>query len=159
MSAGRFTTTWDGLPVSPENPIAVSVVVWRAARRGREWLILHRHHHGREFEGDWAWTPPSGARLPGEPVGDAARRELREETGLPLEPVPTPCGDEEVAVFVAEARPDVEVALDAEHDAFQWVGLDDVLSRCLPRRVADSVACVAVWLDSAAGSSSRRKLP
>ena len=67
-------TTWDGLPVSAEQPFGASVVVWRRNGESREWLLLHRHHHGRDYEGAWAWTPPSGARFPGEAVEDCAQR-------------------------------------------------------------------------------------
>ncbi|MBA3330077.1 MAG: hypothetical protein H0T39_04240, partial [Actinobacteria bacterium] len=60
-------TTWDGLPVARERPYACCVVVWREGERGREFLLLHRMAPGGAgFEGDWAWTPPSGARQPGE---------------------------------------------------------------------------------------------
>ena len=59
-------TTWDGLPVAREKPYGASILVWRRAGAGREWLVLHRAHHGRDYAGDWGWTPPAGARLPGE---------------------------------------------------------------------------------------------
>lgn len=63
--------TWDGLPVAPEPPHGACVVVRRAAG---EYLVLHRAHLGRDFAGDWAWTPPAGSRQPGEPVLAAALR-------------------------------------------------------------------------------------
>jgi 8-oxo-dGTP pyrophosphatase MutT (NUDIX family) len=104
----RPTTTWDGLPASPEPPYAACVVVWRWAPPGApEFLVLHRLAPGGPgFEGDWAWTPPSGARLPGEPPDEAAKRELLEETGLrlPLDRLRgawAPSGD--VALYVGEA--------------------------------------------------------
>ena len=96
--------TWDGLPVAREPPYASCVVVWRAGGGGRELLVLHRLAPGGPgYEGDWAWTPPSGARQPGETPGDAARRELREETGLALafEAVASPSAD--VALYVVAA--------------------------------------------------------
>jgi len=49
---------------------------------GWEYLPLHRAHRGAGYAGDWAWTPPSGARLPGEPVLAGALRELKEEAGI-----------------------------------------------------------------------------
>jgi dATP pyrophosphohydrolase len=111
----------------------------------REWLILRR----RAAAGpDWLWTCPSGVRESGESVDACARRELLEETGLSLEPHPTPCGREEWAVYVAEAPADAEVRLDAEHDDFEWLPLDQALARCKPEVVADGIACVAAWLDS-----------
>jgi 8-oxo-dGTP pyrophosphatase MutT (NUDIX family) len=74
--------TWDGLAVSREKPYGASVVVWRYIDGEREFLLLHRRAPGGpDFAGDWAWTPPGEARLPGESIDQTARRELREETG------------------------------------------------------------------------------
>jgi len=143
-----FSHTWDGLPVSDEKPYGASVVVWRRRGGRREWLILHRHHLGPAYEGDWAWTPPSGARLPGESVAACASREVAEETGLvALELQSTDCGSDEWAVFAAEAAPDGEVRLDAEHDRYRWVRLEEACNRCLPRVVGDGLRRVDAWLD------------
>jgi 8-oxo-dGTP pyrophosphatase MutT (NUDIX family) len=122
-------------------------VVWRERGGLREWLILHRFHGGAHAAGDWDWTPPSGVREPGELLDDCALRELLEETGLSLEPKATPCSREEWAVYVAEAPANAEVRLDAEHDDFAWLPLDEAVARCRPQVVADGIACVAAWLD------------
>lgn len=54
--------TWDGLPRAQERPYACCVVVWREGENGREFLLLHRlAPGGASYEGDWAWTPPSGS--------------------------------------------------------------------------------------------------
>lgn len=124
--------TWDGLPISREPPYGASVVVFRGAAGTLELLMLHRAHHGPDYEGDWAWTPPSGARLPGEPIEMCARRELVEESGLDLEPEPTACGTAEWYVFVAEAPADAQVVLDAEHDRCVWVTCEEAVRRCRP---------------------------
>jgi len=138
-------TTWDGLPVSSEPPHGASVVVWRERHGEVEWLILHRAHHGPQYAGDWAWTPPSGARLPGEDVDECARRELREETGLQLELSPT--GErEDWAIYVAEAPLDAVVTLDAEHDAYAWLSLADATARCLPEIAGATIAVAADFL-------------
>jgi predicted metal-dependent hydrolase/ADP-ribose pyrophosphatase YjhB (NUDIX family) len=138
-------TTWDGTPVAGEKPYGCSVVVWRARPAGREYLVLHRRHAGPpEFEGEWAWTPPSGARQPDEPLVDAARRELGEETGLELPLVPVEA--EDWAVFVAEAPVDAEIVLDQEHDRFRWVSAAEAVRLCLPASVGESVAAVDAWL-------------
>ncbi len=79
-----LTHTWDGDVVARERPYGASVLVWRKPEGARQWLILHRKHHGADYEGEWAWTPPSGARRPGEPLDRCAQRELCEETGLTL---------------------------------------------------------------------------
>ena len=142
------TTTWDGLPIASVNPRASSVVVWRRGPAGREYLVLHRHHHGPDYAGDWAWTPPSGARQPGETPEQAAARELREEAGLELPFEPVMHVIDEVALFHAEAPPDVEVALDAEHDGYAWLTVHEARARCLPPVVGESVAIVEAVLEA-----------
>src|SRR4051794_22883875 len=79
-----MTHTWDGLEIAPDEPRGASVVVRRPAvgDAGMELLMLHRNANGPDFEGDWAWTSPAGARQPGEAVFPAALRELAEEAGL-----------------------------------------------------------------------------
>jgi 8-oxo-dGTP pyrophosphatase MutT (NUDIX family) len=144
-------TTWDGLPVAPEPPYACAVVVWRDVPSGREFLLLHRRvPGGADYEGEWAWTPPSGARQPGEEPDAAAARELEEEIGLtlPLTLLPDASATEDVALYVAEAPPHAEVVLDDEHDRFLWLPLDEALPKCLPPVVASGLANAAAWLDA-----------
>ena len=129
-----MTRTWDGLPVSPDPPYGVTIVVFRQAADGLQLLLLHRAHEGPEYEGDWAWTPPAGSRLPGELIGVCARRELLEEAGLALDVTPTECGTAEWPVFVVEVPYDTVVTLDAEHDRFEWVACPVALERCRPDR-------------------------
>ncbi|MGH3025397.1 MAG: NUDIX domain-containing protein [Gaiellaceae bacterium] len=147
-------TTWDGLPVARERPYACAVVVRRQQLGGpREFLLLHRlAPGGASYEGDWAWTPPSGARQPGETADAAATRELEEEIGLalPLTPLPDVSASEDVALYVAEARPDAEVVLDDEHDRFLWLPLEEALPKCLPPVVASGLANAAAWVEARA---------
>jgi 8-oxo-dGTP pyrophosphatase MutT (NUDIX family) len=140
-------TTWDGLPVAKERPYASCVVVWRRGVSGREFLLLHRAHFGPDFGGNWAWTPPAGARQPGEDPMAAATRELREETGLelPLAQVESPNPD--VAHYVAQAPRHAEVMLDAEHDEHRWLPLEAAAELCLPATVADGLRAAAATLD------------
>jgi 8-oxo-dGTP pyrophosphatase MutT (NUDIX family) len=140
-------TTWDGLPVSPDAPHGVSVVVYRSSEQGVEFLLLHRAHNGAAYEGDWAWTPPSGARLPNEPVDECARRELLEETGLTLPLLATGQGMDSWAVYFAEAGAGDVVTLDAEHDRYEWVSLETALARCLPQEVSAGIRLVAQLLE------------
>jgi 8-oxo-dGTP pyrophosphatase MutT (NUDIX family) len=135
-------TTWDGLPIAPDNPRFASIVVWRRGPDGREFLVLHRRHHGPGFAGDWAWTNPAGSRLPGEPVEAAARRELLEEAGLELSLTPLAALADEVALFHAEAPGDAVVRLDHEHDRFEWLPLEEATERCLPAVVGETLRAV-----------------
>lgn len=142
VSGSGPEVTWDGEPVTRKPPYGAAVVVFR--RRPRfEILMLHRAHHGPDYDGDWAWTPPSGARKPGEPLRQAARRELFEEAGLVLEIVPTAFGTEEWAVFTAEADPMATIQLlDPEHDRFEWLSPAEVLRRAKPDVVREPLARV-----------------
>ena len=135
--------TADGHPVSREPPHGVTIVVSRAGAHGREWLLLHRAHEGPDYEGEWAWGPPAGARHPGEAVDACARRELEEETGLSLPCRPTTFGDDEWAVYAAEAPADAAVVLSSEHDAFAWLPADAAATRCLPAYVGDTIVAAA----------------
>lgn len=147
----EMNTTWDGLPVARERPYACAVVVWRQAGEGREFLLLHRvAHGGADDEGEWAWTPPSGARQPGEAPDTAATRELQEEIGLtlPLTPLLDASASEDVVLYVAQAPQDAEVVLDDEHDRFVWLPLEEALPKCLPPVVASGLANAAAWLEA-----------
>jgi 8-oxo-dGTP pyrophosphatase MutT (NUDIX family) len=135
-------TTWDGQAVSREPPHGASVVVYRRIDNAYEFLVLHRAGNGPDYEGDWAWTPPSGARYPGEPVDQCALRELREESGLSLTPKRTQFGSADWEVYIAEASPTDSVELDAEHDRFEWLAIEVAIARCKPKRVADSLRSV-----------------
>jgi 8-oxo-dGTP pyrophosphatase MutT (NUDIX family) len=146
-------TTWDGKPVSREKPHGVSILVYRRAEQGYEFLILHRAHHGAAYEGEWAWTPPSGSRYPGESVLECARRELWEEAGLSLPIQRTGYGSEEWEVYIAEAGPTDEVRLlDKEHDRFEWVPVEVAVRRCLPEEVSNSLRAAATDLNLLLGA-------
>jgi len=109
----------------------------------REFLLLHRAHQGPDYEGEWAWTPPSGARHRGESIEACAQRELKEETGLDLAIEPVPGGPADWPIFRAEVVGDVEIALSAEHDRWQWASYEQALSLCQPQQVAAGIKLVA----------------
>jgi aminoglycoside 6'-N-acetyltransferase len=132
-----ITETWDGVPVAADPPHGTTVVV---RRPDAKYLILHRAHHGPDYAGDWAWTPPAGARQPGESVFACVQRELAEEAGINSgEMWPTDFSGD-WAVFCLDVPADIDVQLiDAEHDAFEWVSADEAIRRCKPTPVADTV--------------------
>jgi 8-oxo-dGTP pyrophosphatase MutT (NUDIX family) len=141
--------TWDGRRIADDFPRGSMVVVYRrrAPALGRapvEVLLLHRAHEGPEHEGDWAWTPPSGARQPGEDVLAGAVRELREEAGLVLPVTSVSSGVPEWAVWIAlwDGSP---VRLDAdtdllEHDRYIWTTPERALELVRPAVVTESLA-------------------
>ena len=133
--------TWDGEAISPEPPYGAMVVVIRRQPEVSV-LLLHRAQDGPDYEGDWAWTPPSGARKPAEAIEDAAKRELQEEAGLATPVTPVPCGSGEWAVFTAEADSHDQIRLvDPEHDRFVWLTPKEALQRVAPHVVRESLAC------------------
>ena len=95
----------EGVPVAEGDPVGCTVVV-RRERSGTELLVLHR-----AVDGDAVWTAPSGCRRPGEPAYAAARRTLREETGLEALDVWAVDLSGQWAVFAAEVPDDVVVDL------------------------------------------------
>lgn len=136
-------TTWDGLPIAPDDPRGATIVVRRRAGDDFEYLLLHRAIKGPDFAGAWAWTPPAGARQPGEAVVPAALRELEEEagiTGATLHPVDLSDGWSQ---FMAEVPADTAIVLhDVEHDAHQWVSAQRAGRLCRPIVVARQIPIV-----------------
>lgn len=135
--------------VTGGRPYGCAVIVWRGGEEHREYLILHRHTPwGADYEGDWAWTPPSGARDPGEDADETARRKLREETGLELPVTRSSVSDEEWALYSAQAPEDAKVVLNEEHDGFRWVSVAEAERLCLPAMVGQSIRAVDARLRS-----------
>jgi aminoglycoside 6'-N-acetyltransferase len=131
-------TTWDGRQIAGDNPRGSSVVVRRHDTAGEaSYLVLHRAVNGTDYEGDWAWTSPSGARQPGEAIFPAALRELAEETGIASEDVWAVDLSGRWAVFACDVPDDQVVELlDAEHDRFVWLSVEAASTRILPARAA-----------------------
>ena len=130
--------TWDGLEIAVDEPNGMTVVVRRPTGAGQEYLLLHRSSRGADYEGDWAWTAPAGARQPGEAVYPAALRELAEETGITgVQPVPVDLSGG-WAVFVVEVPAETVVELvDPEHDRYEWLTRAQAHDRVRPQYVAD----------------------
>lgn len=122
-----------------DSPFGTTVVVYRRLPAAQV-LLLHRAHEGPDYEGDWAWTPPAGARFPAEPPDDCAARELSEETGIEAQPTRlSDCGSTEWWVYALEVGGEVAVMLDEEHDRFEWLSPVQALARCRPAEVSDSL--------------------
>jgi 8-oxo-dGTP diphosphatase len=68
--------------VNPE--FSLNVVVYIIIHQGSSILLLHRKNTGWQ---DNKWSLPAGRHDGGEPLPNAATRELLEETGLVVEPV------------------------------------------------------------------------
>ena len=113
---------------------AAGFVLFRTTSQNRQYLLL-RHRHG----GHWAF--PKGRLEPGEDELEAAVREIFEETCIDqLSPIPGFRGTSSyqlrrngqpiaktVAYYLAETT-ESDVALSAEHTAFQWLGFEDALA-------------------------------
>lgn len=139
MSQQGESRTWDGLSIAEDEPTGSSVVVQRRVAGVTEVLLLHRAHHGADYEGDWAWTSPAGCRRPGEPVLAAAHRELAEEAGISgVELTPLDLSGRWVT-FTAEVPADTEVDLvDPEHDQWRWVSPEEAVQLVRPVEVGTS---------------------
>ena len=130
---------------APTLPRGATVVVWRRRGYELEVLVLHRAagHESSVAEPDWGWSPPSEARRPGEYVGFTALRALREQTGLELKLTLAEAsargGVTDWPVFTAEDSAAATVRLDAGHDRYAWVPLDQGLLRCVPAAIADQL--------------------
>jgi 8-oxo-dGTP pyrophosphatase MutT (NUDIX family) len=147
-------------------PEEVLVVVHRAGAGERELLVLQRSAERHGY-----WHLVSGALERGEHAAEAARRELREETGLvaeverldrtyryslddePLD-VRARFADDvtEIAVtaFVAEAPPGWEPSLDAEHVGHRWCYAADAVSLLRYPEPRDAVERVAHLFEAGA---------
>ena len=130
-----MATTYDGLPISSAPPFGATIVVTCLINGERRYLLLHRAHAGPDYEGDWAWTPPAGSRLPDEPVDVCAARELDEETGLSGELTAIRDRDTDWALYALEFDACPDIRLDGEHDRYVWVSLADARLRCAPEVV------------------------
>lgn len=120
-------------------------------------VLLIRRAQGQLYPGLWQCV--TGKLEAGERIVDAALREVAEETGLGHADLEAFMGTDLVnwfqaadldailceAVFAARVRPDVEVVISDEHDAFQW--LDPASAKALVTWPAYERAIdMVVWL-------------
>jgi lipoyl(octanoyl) transferase len=131
----HFSEVFERELIPREHDVRIVKVVLR--HEGR-YLLLHRAIH--DF-----WQPVTGTMEPGESPEDAAKREVWEETGqrIELEPLHLrqsfvidadyvdsrkPLFADETA-FLAEApAPLVQLSAE-EHDAYEWLSMDEALAR------------------------------
>jgi 8-oxo-dGTP diphosphatase len=113
-------------------------------------LMLHRHAH--KSDGD-RWGLPAGKRDGEEPLAEAMRRELREETGIDILESDLHFFD---SVAVRHAGPDIEYHMfsvempeqpgirlsEGEHRDFRWVTPEEALSMLL---VHDQDECIRLF--------------
>src|SRR3982751_1714437 len=95
-------------------PRAAGVVVFRRTPRGVRLLVLRAYNN---------WDFPKGLVESGEDMLSAAKREVKEETGL----TETEEHDIELPISTALGRP--------EHHEFRWITLDEA-DDLLPPRLA-----------------------
>lgn len=109
-------------------------VITVIAKKGDKVLILKRSDKVSTYKGQWAGV--SGGLQPGEVPLEAARREMKEETGLKIgqkefairgEPVYARDGEVlwEIHPFLAEIKEE-SIALDWEHDEYRWISPTDI---------------------------------
>jgi 8-oxo-dGTP pyrophosphatase MutT (NUDIX family) len=121
--------------------------VYRRTSIGIEFLVLHRAHFSPDYDGEWAWTPPGGARYPNESVVDCAKRELLEETGLALAVELTAHSTDKCAVYRAEVDARAIIRIDAEHDRYEWLPFARAAAICTPRMISDYLMAIGLELE------------
>jgi 8-oxo-dGTP pyrophosphatase MutT (NUDIX family) len=127
--------------VKPKQPRAAGAVVFRRTGQGIRLLVLRAYKN---------WDFPKGMVDPGEEQIDAARREVREETGLSEVEFPfgedfketLPYSGHKIArYYLAETQEhDIELPVSPElgrpeHHEFRWVSFEEA-EELLPPRLA-----------------------
>lgn len=139
--------------------VAVSLIdayVLRGQGDALEVLLLRRGPHGRC---PGSWEVVHGHIEPGETPADAARREIAEETGLPITALYNLSrvelfyqhGADEIALvpsFAAFTDRGVDPVLGPEHDAFRWLAPEVAQHACAWPREARAIADAVRMLGS-----------
>ncbi len=140
----------------------IAVYVYRSGPGGVEFLQLRRAAGSGDYAGTWQTV--YGGIKSGETAIAAARRELKEETGL----IPRQMHQVEylegfyhrardrvtfLPVFAVGIVRSAKIALDAEHDDYRWVPLADVSSHFIWRVQRRAIAIIVA--DIIQGSPAR----
>jgi 8-oxo-dGTP pyrophosphatase MutT (NUDIX family) len=127
--------------VKSKQPRAAGAVVFRRTERGMRLLVLRAYKN---------WDFPKGTVDPGEEQLDAAKREVREETGLAQFEFPfgdafketLPYSGQKIARYYLAETDEHEIELPVspelgrpEHHEFRWVSFDEA-EDLLPPRLA-----------------------
>ncbi len=122
---------------------SAGAVVYREAKKGREYLLLHHpdfRRNGKKILGHWDF--PKGHVEKGETTEETVRREVREETGIrAIEFIPdfketlryfVKIGEERrlkfVAFFLAATR-ERKVTVSFEHQGYAWLPYEEAHER------------------------------
>ena len=151
-------------------PDLVACWLFRIGSDGVLEILLIRRAPDRLYPGLWQCV--TGKLEAGERIIDGALREVAEETGLgpqDLDEVMDTdivnwfhAGDLDTllceAVFAARVRPDAEVALSEEHDAYRWLSAEaarDLVTWPAYQRAIDTVE----WLEANPVRAASFRLP
>ena len=152
--------------MSAFRPDLVDVWLFRGSDRDDLQILMLRRAPGRILAG--LWQGVSGSLEPGERIVDGALRELLEETGVGPAEIETFYDLDQVnqfhvapldvivsaAVFAVHLKAGVEPRLSHEHDAAEWLGMEEAIRRSVwpayresIRRIADHLLdpTMAAW--------------
>ncbi len=129
----------------------VAVYVFRVSLTGPQFLQLHRAVGSGDYAGTWQTV--YGGIKSGETAIAAALRELKEETQLTpkqffqveyLESFYHRARDRVtiLPVFAAQIAANAKVIIDAEHDDFRWVAMNDVATHFVWRVQRQAIAII-----------------
>ncbi len=145
-------------------PDLVACWLHRVGPDGTLEILLIRRSADRLYPGLWQCV--TGKLEAGERIVDGALREVAEETGFGGEDLEAVMETDLVnwfhaadldtllceAVFAARVRPEAQVVLSDEHDAYRWLAADDAKALVVWPAYERGIDTVA-WLDSNPGKA------